>query len=80
MPFWPQFYGRCFSAIGINDWTNVVTACKACNARKGSRLLAEMGGEMTLKVVPYRPSRFELHQKARMYLPKNLHVDWKDYV
>jgi 5-methylcytosine-specific restriction endonuclease McrA len=28
---------------GDNDWTNVVTACSACNTRKGNRLPAECG-------------------------------------
>jgi len=68
------------SRQGPNDWTNVVTACSLCNAKKGSRLLKELGGEMKLKTPPYMPSRFELHQKARMFPPENLHADWKDYV
>lgn len=65
---------------GLNTWDNVVTCCTYCNAKKGSRLLRDLGGEMKLKTAPYMPSRFELHQKARMYPPKNLHADWKDYV
>ena len=36
--------------------------------------------DMKLRTAPYMPSRFELHQKARMYPPKELHADWKDYV
>ena len=28
---------------GTNDWKNVVTACSACNARKGNRLPEEIG-------------------------------------
>ena len=28
---------------GDNEWTNVVTACSACNTRKGNRLPAECG-------------------------------------
>lgn len=68
------------SKQGLNEWGNVVTCCTHCNAKKGSRLLKDLGGEMKLKTAPYMPSRFELHQKARMYPPKNLHADWKDYV
>ena len=63
---------------GRNDWTNIVTACKSCNGKKGSRLLKDT--DMKLRTAPYMPSRFELHQKARMYPPKELHADWKDYV
>jgi 5-methylcytosine-specific restriction endonuclease McrA len=28
---------------GTNDWTNVVTACSACNTRKANRLPSEIG-------------------------------------
>jgi 5-methylcytosine-specific restriction endonuclease McrA len=28
---------------GTNEWTNVVTACSTCNARKGNRLASEIG-------------------------------------
>jgi 5-methylcytosine-specific restriction endonuclease McrA len=28
---------------GTNDWTNVLTACSACNTRKGNRLAEECG-------------------------------------
>ena len=28
---------------GTNEWTNVVTACSGCNARKGNHLAAEIG-------------------------------------
>ena len=28
---------------GIHEWTNVVAACSQCNARKGDRLLVELG-------------------------------------
>jgi len=39
---------------GLDEWTNVVTACKRCNARKGSRLLSE--SSLTLLALPYRPN------------------------
>ena len=28
---------------GTNEWTNVVTACSTCNARKGNHYAAEIG-------------------------------------
>lgn len=39
---------------GRSEWENVVVACQACNARKGSRLLADI--PMTLRRKPKRPS------------------------
>lgn len=42
---------------GRDRWTNVVTACKRCNNRKGNRLLSECG--MELLAVPYTPNRHE---------------------
>ncbi len=42
---------------GIDVWTNVVTACKRCNARKGNLLLDE--SSMELLALPYRPNHAE---------------------
>lgn len=42
---------------GRDAWTNVVTACKRCNARKGSALLDECNLE--LLALPYRPNHAE---------------------
>ncbi len=42
---------------GQHDWTNVVTACRSCNTRKGSRTPEE--AHMPLLYVPYRVSRNE---------------------
>ena len=42
---------------GEDDWNNVVTACKRCNARKGNRLLAETS--LALLALPYRPNHAE---------------------
>jgi 5-methylcytosine-specific restriction endonuclease McrA len=42
---------------GRDQWQNVVSACIACNVRKGSRTPAEAG--MPLLAVPYRPSWVE---------------------
>lgn len=42
---------------GRDTWENVVTACRACNARKGNQNLDEIG--MTLLAVPYEPNRAE---------------------
>lgn len=39
---------------GAHAWTNVVTACKACNHRKDDRTPAEAG--LVLRFKPYAPS------------------------
>lgn len=38
---------------GVNDWSNVVSACRPCNLRKADRLPDELG--MTLLVKPEKP-------------------------
>jgi len=42
---------------GQNTWMNVVTACKSCNGKKGSKTLKE--ARMELLYAPYAPSHFE---------------------
>lgn len=42
---------------GKDVWTNVVSACKPCNMKKGRRFLDNIG--MKLLFVPYEPNHFE---------------------
>jgi HNH endonuclease len=42
---------------GIDTWMNCITACRACNGQKGSRLPEE--ARMTLLYLPYVPSLHE---------------------
>lgn len=42
---------------GYDSWTNVVTACRLCNQKKGNRLLDQTG--MRLHAVPYAPNHAE---------------------
>lgn len=42
---------------GEDTWTNVVTACKRCNARKGNLHLQDCS--MDLLALPYRPNHAE---------------------
>lgn len=42
---------------GANRWTNLVSACRPCNHRKGNRTPEEAG--MSLLYVPYTPSLHE---------------------
>jgi len=39
---------------GADTWTNLVTACKKCNAKKGNHTLE--GSSLTLRRRPYKPS------------------------
>jgi 5-methylcytosine-specific restriction endonuclease McrA len=42
---------------GRDIWTNVVTSCKRCNARKGNSNLADIN--MDLLALPYKPNHAE---------------------
>jgi 5-methylcytosine-specific restriction endonuclease McrA len=42
------------SRSGKSSWTNLVTACKSCNSKKGDRTPEEAG--MPLKYPPFKPS------------------------
>ena len=64
------------SKLGRKDWTNVVTACRACNHRKANR--TPLGAGMPLLNEPKIPSWLPLTQPE-------LHVDnmpekWRAYL
>ncbi len=64
----PKFLG------GVNVWTNVVSACKNCNSKKGHKTLKE--ARMELLYVPYVPTHFE-----NMILQnRNILSDQMDYL
>ena len=48
---------RPVSKGGLDSWMNVVTACRSCNHRKGSRTPEQAG--MPLLYTPYMPSLWE---------------------
>ena len=45
------------SRRGLDSWMNCITACRACNGRKGNRMPEE--ANMTLLYLPYVPSLHE---------------------
>jgi hypothetical protein len=47
----PRYHG------GIDEWTNVVTACIPCNQKKGCKSLKQSG--MELLYIPYAPNHYE---------------------
>ena len=63
---------------GEISWENIVTACMACNLKKGSLPLEKCG--MTLKNLPKEPSIRHLQRNSLKYPPKYLHESWIDYL
>ena len=56
----------------------VVTACSACNLRKGGLETDE--ARMWPAQLPYRPSVIDLHNNGRAFPPNYLHESWLDYL
>jgi len=63
---------------GQTNWDNVVTACSACNVKKGGRLLNNSG--MKLNQEPFQPSTEDLHKNGKNFPPNFLHKSWMDYL
>ena len=63
---------------GETHWDNVVTACSACNVKKGGKLLKHSG--MKLNQYPFRPSTEDLHKNGKNFPPNFLHKSWMDYL
>ena len=63
---------------GKTNWENVVTACSACNVKKGGRLYEKSG--MLLFRKPYSPTIEDLHNNGKYFPPNFLHESWMDYL
>ena len=63
---------------GQNHWTNVVTACSACNLRKGNKTTRE--ADMVPRQKPYQPTTWQLQENGRAFPPNYLHESWRDYL
>lgn len=63
---------------GRTSWTNIVTACRACNTMKGHKLPGEC--RMFPIEDPVQPSIFELQDKGRKFPPNFLHKSWGDFL
>ena len=59
---------------GKSSWTNLVTACKKCNAKKGDFSVEKIG--MKLKNAPYKPSYISFLKTAH----GTLREEWKPYL
>ncbi len=63
---------------GRTNWQNVVTACSACNLRKGNRMPGSCG--MTPLERPVQPTTYQLQENGRAFPPNFLHESWRDYL
>lgn len=59
---------------GLDNWMNVVTACRKCNTHKGSKTLKE--ARLELVYVPYVPNHFE----SLILQNRNILADQMDYL
>tara|TARA_B100000676_G_C18051555_1_gene831537 strand:+ start:1703 stop:2263 length:561 start_codon:yes stop_codon:yes gene_type:complete len=63
---------------GRTTWNNVVTACNACNLKKGNFLPNECS--MKPNANPVQPSTGHLQAIGRLFPPQYLHESWRDYL
>lgn len=63
---------------GLTSWTNIVTACMACNVAKGNRTPAESG--LRPLVPPAAPTSRQLYEAGRGLPRRNYHASWRDYL
>ena len=63
---------------GKTSWDNIVTACQACNIRKGDRTPDECG--MYPRWEPRQPTIYELQEHGRKFPPNFLHESWGDFL
>lgn len=63
---------------GRTSWSNIVTACRSCNTRKGHRMPHECA--MYPRHEPMQPSVFDLQEKGRKFPPNFLHESWGDFL
>ena len=63
---------------GRTVWSNVVTACGACNLMKGNRLPQE--AHMFPRYAAMQPSSQQLQENGRAFPPNFLHESWRDFL
>ncbi len=63
---------------GRTTWRNVLTACGACNLRKGNHLPGHNG--IVPLTHPGEPTTWELQENGRAFPPNYLHQSWQDYL
>ncbi len=69
---------------GKTEWTNIVTACLICNARKADSLPNYSGrkaaGQMQPLKAPRRPTNAELLRAGLEFLPSDVGEDFGSYL
>lgn len=63
---------------GRTTWENVVTACSACNLRKGDHMPKACG--MSPRTAPEQPTTTRLQRNGRSFPPNFLHQSWRDFL
>jgi 5-methylcytosine-specific restriction endonuclease McrA len=63
---------------GRTTWSNIVTACRPCNTRKGSKMPHEC--HMYPHHTPQEPTAFQLQEYGRKFPPHFLHKSWGDFL
>lgn len=63
---------------GRTSWTNIVTACRDCNTRKGDKMPRDC--RMFPVQEPIEPTIFDLQDKGRKFPPNFLHKSWGDFL
>jgi len=63
---------------GQTLWTNVVTACSACNLAKGDKTTRE--ANMYPRHQPAQPTTWQLQENGRSFPPNYLHESWRDFL
>lgn len=66
---------------GKLTWDNTVTACKACNFKKGSCKPADLKSiGMKLRKLPTVPSMHELQSRSKKYRRSQTHPHWEAFL
>ncbi len=63
---------------GRTSWDNIVSACKSCNTRKGSKFPHEC--DMHPIIMPREPTLYELRETGKRFPPNFLHKSWGDFL
>ncbi len=63
---------------GRTSWDNIVTACRDCNLKKGSKMPDECG--MFPLHEPRQPTIYDIQENGRKFPPNFLHESWGDFL
>ena len=55
-----------------------MTACSACNLRKGNKTVREVS--MHPRQKPFQPTTWQLQENGKAFPPNYLHESWRDFL